>query len=152
MHGDRSVFESPEAWELRRVLQALAEPGHRTLTRTALSTRLLGLSAGDLTRMRERLDIEILEREAQRLPSTEASWLTTDPEDRVAFRAEWHDLMDVFRHLAAAHDDGRLPRDLQQQLAELSARLADLAPVLERLRLRQPDPETLARLRLAAAG
>ncbi len=51
MHGDRSVLESPEAYELRRVLQALAEPGNRSKVRTALSTRLIGLCAQDLASM-----------------------------------------------------------------------------------------------------
>lgn len=102
--------------------------------------------------MRERLDIEVLKQEVQRLRTTEATWVTVDPEDRVAFRAEWRNLMDVFGHVVAAYDAGRLPADLQPQLIELSVRLAELAPTLERLRLRQPDPEILARLRLAAAS
>ena len=75
-----------------------------------------------------------------------------DPEDRVGFRAEWRDLMDVFGHVVAAYDAGRLPADLRRQLIELSVRFAEVAPMLERLRLRQPDPEILARLRLAAAS
>ncbi|HSC89771.1 MAG TPA: exodeoxyribonuclease V subunit beta [Polyangiaceae bacterium] len=45
MHGDRSVFEQPEALELRRVLLALAEPSHSQLVRAALATRLVGLDA-----------------------------------------------------------------------------------------------------------
>ena len=110
----------------------------------ALSARVIS--------MREQLDIEVIKQEVQRFRATEATWATIDPEDRVAFRAEWRDLMDVFRHLVTAHDAGQLPVDLRPQLIELSARLAELTPVLERLRLRQPDPEILARLRLAAAS
>lgn len=60
MHGDRSVFEAPEALELRRVLLALAEPGNRVLARTALATRFLGLSASDLSQLDE--DAGLLER------------------------------------------------------------------------------------------
>lgn len=102
--------------------------------------------------MIERLDIEVLTREVRRLPSTELAWATMDPEDHVGFRAEWRNLMDVFGHVVAAYDAGRLPADLRRQLIELSVRLAEVAPVLERLGLRQPDPEILARLRLAAAS
>lgn len=65
MHGDRSVFEAPEALELRRVLRALSEPGHRVLTRTALSTRLLGLCAEELARLD--CDHELLETWISRL-------------------------------------------------------------------------------------
>ena len=77
---------------------------------------------------------------------------TLEPEDRVALRLEWHDVVDRYLHVVAAYDAGRLPANLRRQLIELSVRLAEVAPVLERLRLRQPDPETLARLRLAAAS
>jgi hypothetical protein len=75
-----------------------------------------------------------------------------EPEDRVGLRLEWHDVVDRYLAVVAAYDDGRLPADLQSDLIELSVRLAELAPTLERLRLRQPDPKTLARLRLAAAS
>lgn len=56
LHGDRSVFEAPEALELRRVLRALAEPTHRGLFRTALSTRTLGLGAQELQRLDDERD------------------------------------------------------------------------------------------------
>jgi hypothetical protein len=102
--------------------------------------------------MREQLDIEVIKNEVQRIRMTEATWTTIDPEDRVAFRAEWRDLVDIFGHLVAAYDAGRLPANLQSDLIGLSVRLVELAPTLERLRLRQPDPKTLARLRLAAAS
>ena len=48
MHGDRSVFEAPEALELRRILHALAEPSTRGWTRAALVTRFLGVNAAEL--------------------------------------------------------------------------------------------------------
>ncbi len=74
MHGDRSVFESPEALELRRVLLALAEPGNRTLVRTALSTRLLGLSARELLDLDE--DVETLEKWTTELRAWGQLWKT----------------------------------------------------------------------------
>jgi exodeoxyribonuclease V beta subunit len=53
MHGDRSVFESPEAIEVRRVLRALLDPGHRTLVRAALATRIFGLGAAGISELDE---------------------------------------------------------------------------------------------------
>jgi len=43
--GDDSVFESPEAEEIERVLRAVAEPGDPRLLRAALATRLFGYDA-----------------------------------------------------------------------------------------------------------
>ena len=65
MHGDRSVLESEEALELRRVLLALAEPGHRTLCRTALASRMLGQKAHDLAELDHH--VELLEKWTARL-------------------------------------------------------------------------------------
>jgi len=102
--------------------------------------------------MRERLDIEIIKREAQRVLTVEAAWAASEPEDRVAFRAEWHNQMDIFRHLVVAYTDGRLPDQDMQDLRTIAAILDSATPTLKRLRLRQPDPQILVRLRLAAAG
>ena len=101
---------------------------------------------------RETLDIQVLKRELRRLPAVEASWGTLDPEDRVAFRAEWHDLMDVFGHVAAACAAGRLGDADDQDLRTVAVALVAVLPELERMRLRKPDADLLARLRLAAAS
>ena len=105
-----------------------------------------------MKRRRESLDIQLLTREVRRLPAIEAGWSTLDPEDRVAFRAEWHDLMDVFGHVAAACAAGRLGDADDQDLRTVAVALVAVLPALERMRLRSPDPEILARMRLAAAG
>ncbi len=73
-------------------------------------------------------------------------------EDRMATRLEWDDVVDRYVTVVAAYEDGRLPRDTHSQLFDVSARLFSLVPVLERMRLRRPDPEILARMRLAAAS
>lgn len=75
-----------------------------------------------------------------------------DPEDRVAFRAEWHDLMDVFGHVAAACAAGRLGEADERDLRDVARALTAAVPLMERLRLRQPDPEVLAHTRLVAAS
>ncbi|MGD0950521.1 MAG: exodeoxyribonuclease V subunit beta [Candidatus Binatia bacterium] len=48
LQGDASVFETPEAEEMERVLQALADPGDARGIRAALGTTLLGQNAQDL--------------------------------------------------------------------------------------------------------
>lgn len=57
MHGDRSVFESKEAIEIRRLLRALLDPGHRTLVRAALATDLLGPKVLGVAELDERPDL-----------------------------------------------------------------------------------------------
>ena len=71
-----------------------------------------------MTDSREHLDISILQREVDRLAAAESGWATWDPEDRVAFRAEWHDLMDVFTHVLDAYDRGRLAEDDAGEFAQ----------------------------------
>jgi hypothetical protein len=105
-----------------------------------------------MTQRRTQLDIEVVTREAQRLPAVEATWAALDPEDRVAFRAEWHDLMDVFVHLVTAYEAGRIAARDVPALRSLVTALVDVLPTMERMRLRRPDPEALARIRLAAAS
>lgn len=57
MHGDRSVFESKEALEVRRLLRALLDPGHRVLLRAALATRLLGLGVVGIAELDEKPEL-----------------------------------------------------------------------------------------------
>lgn len=72
MHGDRSVFEAPEAKELRRVLRAWLEPGRRGLLPAALATRLVGRTASDLARMGT--DGDVFEREMDRVRRYGTAW------------------------------------------------------------------------------
>lgn len=48
VQGDRSVFEQPDAQELKFVLAAIVEPSNATRIRAALATDLLGQSAIDI--------------------------------------------------------------------------------------------------------
>lgn len=74
MHGDRSVFESEDAIELRRVLAGLLEPGSRAKLRAALATRLVGVTAADLASFPA--EPEQLERWTERLLAVGALWRT----------------------------------------------------------------------------
>jgi exodeoxyribonuclease V beta subunit len=51
VYGDATVFETPEAAELARVLQAVAEPSRTGRMRAAVTTELLGVTAGRLEEM-----------------------------------------------------------------------------------------------------
>jgi hypothetical protein len=105
-----------------------------------------------MTQRRTQLDIGVVTQEAERLPTIAAAWATLDPEDRVAFRAEWHDLMDVFVHLVRAYEVGELAARDVPSLRSLVAALVTALPMMEQMRLRQPDADMLARVRLAAAS
>jgi exodeoxyribonuclease V beta subunit len=51
IHSDESVFQSPEALELQRVLAGVAEPGNEGKVRAALATDLLGVTGVELARL-----------------------------------------------------------------------------------------------------
>lgn len=51
LYSTDSVFDSPEALELSRLLGALAEPGRESLIRNALATDLLGVNGLELERL-----------------------------------------------------------------------------------------------------
>lgn len=120
MHGDRSVFESPEAVELRRVLLALAEPNHRTLVRTALGTRLLGLTAGQLAAFEH--DVGQLETWSERV----RGWglLLRNQGVARALGSLWADVQLVERTLVEADGERRMTnfRHLLELLHEAESR------------------------------
>ena len=99
-----------------------------------------------MTDMREHLDIMVLKREADRLAAVDAGWTTWQPEDRVAFRAEWHDLMDVLGDLVDAYDRGRLHAGDMNDLSATAAVLLRGWSSMERMRLRLPSRENLERI------
>jgi len=51
--GDKSVYDSVEAWDLERVLGAIVEPTNTRLIRAALTTDLVGVTANELARLDE---------------------------------------------------------------------------------------------------
>ncbi len=58
VYGDATVFDTPEADELYRVLGAVAEPTRSSLLRAAITTELLGVSANTLEAMSNDDDTE----------------------------------------------------------------------------------------------
>jgi hypothetical protein len=99
-----------------------------------------------MTDSREHVDISVLKREVERLPSVVAAWATREPEDRVAFRAEWHDMVDVLNQLVTAYDSRGLAADDAGTLRSISIALLAMRPLLEQSRLRLPSREALDRI------
>jgi len=95
-----------------------------------------------------------VDREIDRLRALDAEggMATLAVDDRMATRLEWDDVVDRYLAVVAAHDDRQLSPSQASRLFDVTMHLAALVPVLERLRLRRPDPEILARVRLTAAS
>ena len=95
-----------------------------------------------------------MNREIDRLHAldVEGGMATLAVDDRMATRLEWDDVVDRYLAVVAAYDNRQLSLSQASRLIEVSMHLAALVPVLERLRLRRPDPEVLSRIRLAAAS
>ncbi|MCP4373308.1 MAG: hypothetical protein GY797_35155, partial [Deltaproteobacteria bacterium] len=55
LYSTGNIFDSDEAMELERVLSGIAEPGNERQLRSALVTRILGVSAKELDSMENRL-------------------------------------------------------------------------------------------------
>jgi len=53
LHGDKSVFDTPEAEDVGLLVAALASPGDPAAIRAALATPLLGIDGGELHRLQE---------------------------------------------------------------------------------------------------
>src|SRR5262245_6277335 len=105
--AEDSVFASPEAEQLRRVLLAVAEPGRDDIVRAALGTELLGMPGEELVR----------------LLAADAEWAAR-VETFHGYHRMWreHGFARMFRALAAA--EGIAPRLLA--LADGERRLTNL--------------------------
>ena len=73
-------------------------------------------------------------------------------EDRMAFRAEWANEMGRFALLVQAYDAKQLDAATVADLGEVAGTLADLLPLLERLRLRAPAAADLDRLKTTSVA
>jgi hypothetical protein len=77
---------------------------------------------------------------------------TVPVEDRMAFRAEWANEMGRFALLVQAYDNGHLDTASVTELGSVAGKLAELLPLLERLRLRVPAVADLDRLKAPSAA
>ena len=110
--GGESVFATPEAEELQRILMAVAEPGREALVRAALATELIGCSGTTL----------------HALASDEARWEET-LERFCAAHNEWHERGFIGMARRLFHDYGVLKRLLAYRDGE--RRVTNLSHLLE---------------------
>lgn len=73
-------------------------------------------------------------------------------EGRMGFRAEWANEMGRFALLIQAHDAKQLDAESAAELGLVAGILANLLPLLERLRLRAPSSADLERLKATSAA
>ena len=95
-----------------------------------------------------------VDREIDGIVAVRAEWESgaLPVEDRLATVAEWDDVVSRYLAVVAAFEARQLTTDEERHLRRQSARLAQLVPTLERMRLRRPDPATLARLGAVVAS
>lgn len=102
---------------------------------------------------RAKLTLASLQRWTERLRAYAPVWDSPDFDvrERQAFPLEWHDVMDRFRSLVELADRGALQPSDMVDLRARADELTELLPTMQRLRLRQPDPDVLQRARIAEA-
>lgn len=120
LQGEASVLETPEAAELGRVMQALAEPGNANGVKVALTTPLIGLGAGDLLALGSAEGEGQWDAWLERFQSWHGTW--RDAGFIQAFRRLMEDLAVQRRLLAWVDGERRLTNYLH--LAELLHRIS----------------------------
>ena len=107
-----------------------------------------------MTRGRAQHFLKAVRREADRMASLEREWF--DPsflaDDRIAARAEWANIMDRFSLVLRAHEAGDLDTEVTEDLIDVARLLDRLAPTLDRMQLRCPSADELARLGVPSAA
>ena len=102
LHTEASVFDSHEALELRRVLEALAQPGHESLLRAALVTDFCGIGGPELERLST--DERAWQRIFERFGRYHQQWIARG---FIAMFREWLQGEDVRQRLLARPDGER---------------------------------------------
>jgi hypothetical protein len=72
--------------------------------------------------------------------------------ERLAFPLEWTDIVTLFGKLAGLAQQRKLQPSARAELRRVADELAELLPTMQRLKLRQPDPDVLARARAVEAA
>jgi hypothetical protein len=75
-----------------------------------------------------------------------------DDGERRAFPLEWDRVVDLFARMAALAGRGELRPESRVKLRDVADYLTELLPTMQRLKLRQPDAEALARARSVEAA
>jgi hypothetical protein len=75
-----------------------------------------------------------------------------DDGERRAFPFEWERVVTLFDRLATLAARGEMQPDARVRLRDVADYLIELLPTMQKLKLRQPDPEALARARSVEAA
>ena len=75
-----------------------------------------------------------------------------DPRERQAFPLEWSNVVDRLAKVQQLAERGALSPAARVELRSVAEELTELLPTMQRLKLRQPDPEVLARARSVEAA
>jgi hypothetical protein len=75
-----------------------------------------------------------------------------DPRERQAFPLEWDNIVGRLSKLERLAERGDLSPAARAELRTVADELAELLPTMQKLNLRQPDPEALARARSVEAA
>jgi hypothetical protein len=131
----------------------------RKLVRSRGVIQRIGLLYPDLGHLLPDLPLSPDERVAHELHALRhgAAWLRTmgevwesslvDERKRRTFPAEWDDVLARFTEMEALAARGALNPAARAELRSIAEELAELLPTMQRLGVRQPDPEALERAR-----
>ena len=75
-----------------------------------------------------------------------------DVRERMAFQVEWDNVIGRLAKVEAVASQGALTATTVSRLRDVADELATLVPTMHRLHLRCPDPDSLARARVATAA
>jgi hypothetical protein len=102
-----------------------------------------------MTRDRAQHYLRSIRGEADRLAGNSESLVgpATPVDDRMAFRAEWANEVGRFALLVQAYDARQLDATSAIELGSVADKLAEILPLLARLRLRAPAAADLERLK-----
>ena len=106
------------------------------------------------TEQRAEHDLASLETWAKRLRQLAEEWDSpgVDDRERLAFHAEWDNIVGRLAKTEGLARDGLLSPTTMARLRQVADELAALVPTMQRLGLRCPDPDALARARIATAA
>ena len=83
-------------------------------------------------------DLQILEAEIEFLPELAEDWDRETAQSHLEWRWEWWDLMGRLKEIHAAYLAGKLNEEQVRRYQNLSLRLAELIPLIDRLGFPHP--------------
>jgi hypothetical protein len=98
--------------------------------------------------------LKAIRRDVERLTVLRTSWSddSFSADDRIGYRAEWSNTVDRFSSVVQAYANRELDADVAVELIDVANLLVGFGPSLERMQLRQPEPDDLRRLGILSAA